>query len=206
LPPVDAYNHGVFVYVTALLSAFERMEEAETYLVNFPHKKALKEKGITENKWIAYHYSNHLVSLTGTFDTALLLTNHVFRLGLEPTDCKESTVTKNGWVRHTPVGPALKTFFKAVDPHKAVRNRFVHRGEVPLIKAIDELEVFTVVSGRGQFADPQFLLLLRRAYSDAAKEVAADLATWRGEVVAATSKLFDALLPTYNKHTKNLFR
>ena len=203
LPPAEFYHFWVRSYTWALLSALERMSEAQFYLQNLPRGAAFSKKGITEDKWIEYHYCNHLVILYGIYDTSLILTNFVFRLGLKEKDCKESTIQMNAWVRNTPVKAALDGVSKVVEPHRDARNLYVHRGEIPIIEGIDDLKVFSLGVQFGKFADdPKLLKALRKDYVEQSKYVVKDMNTRLDAATAAVEKLFDALLPVYEQQIR----
>ncbi len=111
-----------------LTSTIERLEEIPFYLVRFPNSPTFKKQGITLHKWVHYHYSNYLINAVTIYDTALLLTNVVFMLGLSPKSCSEETVARNRKVQGTKVKPAIDKLKEITKNYREPRNLYVHRG------------------------------------------------------------------------------
>ena len=142
ITPEFAYHNSVFHYASNLIGAISRMEEVPIYLRRFPNSKFYNEHGITLHKWVNYHYSNYLVVIVSLYDIALLLTNAIFVLGIDPRCCNEKRVAKNRFVRKTKVKGALDKLGVAVDDYREPRQLYVHRGRVPSLDFLDELESF----------------------------------------------------------------
>ncbi|WP_147450283.1 Cthe_2314 family HEPN domain-containing protein [Corallococcus carmarthensis] len=205
LSPAEYYHHQVRSYVNSLLSSLERMGEAQFYLQNLPQGEAFSKQGITEDKWIEYHYCNHLVIAYSLYDTALILTNSTFRLGLKEKDCNDSTVKMNDWVRATPVKEALDGLSNATGLHRQDRNLYVHRGEIPIIEEIDDLKFVGLASRFGALSHKlRIETTLREAYVEAVGEIGVDMRSKLDAATATIERLFDALLPVYGQQAKFL--
>lgn len=143
-----SYDLDVFWKASYLMDSFELMEEAQLYIDHFPQPRAYERKGITQDKWIEYHYQIHVVTLVGIEDRAFHLTNSVFRLGLDPQDCRAGAVMNNAWIRGTDVADSLKKIKKLINPERDTRHGIIHRGQRPNIAAVigseqyDFLELF----------------------------------------------------------------
>jgi hypothetical protein len=134
------YNNSIFNYVSNLIHALERMEAAPVFLKRFTRSKTYDQSGITIHRWIQYHYSNYIITMTSIYDTSLLLTNSVFALGLEPKKCNDKTVTKSAQVKQTPVSSALNQLGEITKNYKEPRDLFAHRNTIPDLDMLDELE------------------------------------------------------------------
>lgn len=140
ITPEIAYHNSVFHYASNLIDAISRMEEVPIYLRRFPTSKYFNENGITLHKWINYHYSSYLVVVVSLYDIALLLTNAVFALGINPRFCNKKKVAKNEFVRKTEVKMCLDKLSEAIDDYRETRHLYVHRGSVPKLEFLDQLE------------------------------------------------------------------
>lgn len=134
------YHDEAFHYTSNLTNAIERLEMTPIFLGRFPRTKTFDKNGITIHRWIQYHYSNYLVTVISIYDTALLLTNTVFCLGVEPRRCSDKTVTNNQSVRKTSVKSALDKLNEIMKPYRDPRNFFVHRNIIPGLASLDEWE------------------------------------------------------------------
>ena len=124
-------------YLQGIIDAVRRLCDVPEYLSDFPKK--FSTRGISEEKWILYNYSNYIVTLVGIYDTALLLTNAVFVLGLDPKDCKDDTVLNNKWVKRTKVKAALKNLDDCIKPYRQPRNLYVHRSFTPEYEELENI-------------------------------------------------------------------
>lgn len=193
----ENYHLGVFDYASNIISASERLEEMRIYLNRFPQSRIFEKHNVTENKWIHYHYSNYLITVVGIFDTALLLTNAVFMLGLEPRQCSKETVLENYWVRRTQVKSALQGLDKIVDPYRPHRNFYVHRSETPRLEILDIL--VTISINRNAVISIMDNKTLRFLYRLARKEITQALDEEFNRIEVSLTGFFDALQLIYSK-------
>jgi len=140
ITPEIVYHNGVFHYASNLIGAVSRMEEVPIYLRRFPNSKFFNEHSITLHKWVNYHYSHYLVVVVNLYDIALLLTNAVFALGINPRYCDKKGVAKNKLVRKTKVKGALDRLKAAIGDYRETRHLYVHRGHVPGLDFLDQLD------------------------------------------------------------------
>ena len=140
-----AYYYNVFIYLSNLVRTVERMEQVPIYLRRFPNSKYFAEHNITLPTWMSYHYANFVIMNVSLYDIALLLTNEVFVLGNEPRFCNEKTVARHKRVKDTRVKQALDRLAQAVEEYRDPRNLFVHRGHLPPLGFVDDLEMFDVL-------------------------------------------------------------
>lgn len=202
LPRPYSYYHAVFYYASNITSTLERLDETLFYIQKIPHQAAFIKKGITEDKWIEYHYCSHAITMTAIYDIALILTGTVFRLGLDPKHCNDNTIRDNAHIYHTPVRPAIKDLQKTIDPHRSTRNHYVHRGEIPFIEPIDHLKVFSIADRLGTPAIDK--KTLRKYYIEAAGDIVKEIKDSNSKIQGATLKLLDTLLPFYRKNVEQL--
>jgi hypothetical protein len=144
------YHNDVFHYISNITRAIERIEMTPIFIRRFPRNRTYDNRGITLHRWIQYHYSNYLVTVVSLYDTALLLTNAVFALRVEPKKCNDRTITNNAIVKQTPVKGTLEAISSAVDKYRDTRNYLVHRNIQPELERLDELESFRFVYEAGK--------------------------------------------------------
>ena len=208
LYPHQWYDNDVFQSTAPLLQAFDNLELSCKFIRVFPSRQAFEKKRISQHAWIEYHYSHYVITLVSVFDICLVLTNSVFRLGNRDRDCKSDIIMKNDWVAQTPVVKALKKIYKEIRPHKENRNLHVHQGRIPKIARVmksdtlDQLDMFSLVKMLGQPVVDGWLL--KRAYAGQTKEICSRLDAETKTIKEAVWSFFDALQPTYIKHSTAL--
>jgi len=138
--PEMTYHHNVFYYLSSIIHTVERIEQVPIYIRRFPNSKFFAERNITLHKWVNYHYTNFLIMSVSLYDIALLLTNELFMLGIEPRFCNENTVAKHKLVKKTSVKSSLDSLARAINEYRDPRNLFVHRGCPPSMGFMDDLE------------------------------------------------------------------
>lgn len=124
----EDYVVSVFLWTARLADSFERLKHIRAYLSHFRILKRYRESGINRTDYIKYHYSNHAVTLLGVLDIALILTNHVFRLGHPEKQCRSKIIIQNAWVRSRGIDKILRQLDSAVEPLREPRHLFIHRG------------------------------------------------------------------------------
>lgn len=140
--PEMAYHFNVGYYSRSLISTLERIEQVPIFLRRFPNSKFFIDNSVTLHKWVNYHYTNFLVMSVSLYDIALLLTNEIFMLGIEARFCNEKSVVKHKLVKETSVKTCLDNLGHAVDEYRDPRHLFVHRGRVPSMGFLDDLDTF----------------------------------------------------------------
>lgn len=202
-----SYYYDVFYYSSSLLEAIRKMKDAETYLLRFPQPRTYEKHGLTEDRWVEYHYSNCVTTIVGLYDIALILTNIVFRLGIPPRQCKDDIILRNEWVERTQVKLALDRLNKLVQPFREPRNLHLHQGKMPRLKR-NEFDMLKTISLAQRHSPQSFPLASREvvdlAYDEESSAIRSNLETKREEFQRAILGLFDALLPIYEAHAKLL--
>lgn len=205
----QAYHNETFEYTSNLTQAIERLEETPYYLARFPNTKTFQKQGITLHKWIKYHYSSFLITGVSIYDTALLLTNAVFRLGLHPRDCNERTVTKNQNVCRTPVMAALKSLDAITKKYREPRNLYVHRSKKPGLEFLDELESLRFIQESSENlnledSDPIIHPVIRTALYKLERQKLITTVCDETEAISdSVEKVFDTLQPIYQAYTNS---
>jgi hypothetical protein len=205
----QAYHNEIFEYTSNLTQAVERLEEMPYYLAQFPNTKTFQKQGITLHKWIQYHYSSFLITGVSIYDTALLLTNAVFRLGLHPRDCSERTVTKNQNVRRTPVRVTLKSLDAVTKKYREPRNLYVHRSRKPGLEFLDRLDGLRFIqeSSEGlniEAGDPEIHPVIRKElYKLERRKLIEAVRNETAAISDSVERVFDALQPIYQAYTSS---
>jgi hypothetical protein len=202
------YDHAVFSYVSAMISAIENLERSQHFIRSFPQPRSYEKKGVRQHDWIEYHYSHYLITLVSVFDIALTLANTIFRLGNRERDCKKDLITKNSWVSRTPVASALDELDPLIKPYREGRNLHVHRGRVPKISSamnseyLDKLDLFSFVQICGKPVVDRSILQL--AYKGQVKQICARLRKETDSIRDNVWQLFDKLAPIYENKSMSL--
>jgi hypothetical protein len=195
-----AYHVDVFQYMTNLLNSVERLSHIEVYINKFPCPKTYEKNGITEDRWIKYHYSNYNATQVTIFDTAILLVNEVLILGLDPKECNERTVLKNTKVEFTKTGKALKKLKGVTEKYRKPRNLAAHRGQEIELGSLQLPSVLSLLQRAG--APMVEINILDKIYKLTRRGIVYDLHSQTLKVTDNISHLFDALFEHYELQTR----
>lgn len=77
----QSYQFDVFKRANAVLDCVYQLEDIRKFIKRFPSPRTYEKEGISQYRWIEYHYSFFVVTLVSMRDTSLILVNAVFRLG-----------------------------------------------------------------------------------------------------------------------------
>lgn len=203
------YHDEVFFHVRGLAGAVERLDEISIYLGRFPNSPTFKRRGITMHRWVQYHYSNYLTGAVTVYDTALLLTNAVFMLGLSPKVCSEETVTKNRRVQRTKASAALNKLKEVTRQYREPRNLHIHRGESPVLGKLDEYENILWMHRAQERLEintgPRVpVRVVETLYGFERRRLVRSVRDETEGVAEAARGLFDSLVPVYAAMTSRL--
>ena len=208
-PPCDSYDHLVFDGTARLLGVLRRLEHANRMIASFPQRARYERAGISRDIWLEYHYSFFVTSLSSLPDLALLLTNSVLRLGIDPRDCTSNLLKRNAWVKgRASILAALNGIEGTVKTYRELRNLNLHRGEEPdLADFIDSdrydlLKLIAVANRQDTFSVSSHLLTA--GYRVEVSEINSKMTAEIEAAAAAASQLFDALLPIYQATERSL--
>lgn len=196
----EKYHWQVFLYLANILGAVERLNDIQTYIDRFPTPRTYEKSGITQDKWIKYHYANFVSTIITIYDTSLLLVNELFLLGLDPRECNERTIARNSHVRHTRVGEILKELDNVTQEYRKPRNMQVHRGEDPKIGILQYHEMASLLQSIG--APLMDVKELDKLYTLTRSYIVEDLEFRTLQMVNVLSRFFDSLIERYILQTK----
>ncbi len=203
-----AYHSAVFHYSSNLVHSLERLEEVPIFLRRFPSSKYFSENGVTLHKWVSYHYSNYVVVYVSLYDIALLLTNSVFMLGINPRYCNEKEVAKHKLVRNTSVKTTLDGLNDTIQKYRDTRHSFVHRGRLPNLDMLDELEDRRFLhESMNEFGieDQESVnplmhpRVIKDLYKSEKRKMIKQIEEEVGKLTAILEEFFDSLQPCYEK-------
>lgn len=196
LPEPFAYIHGCFHNAVTLMRIADRLDQIRFFMRCFPARKQFELRGITQDKWIQYHYANFVVTYASAYDTSLILTNYIFRLGIQCRHCNTKTVRENLWVGATTVKPALKNIEEIIKPYAQPRHLHVHRGEIPDLEHLDEVELISFINLHTT-PSPFPPQILKAVYRGITKDIDASIGKDVLTLRSAIATLFNTLLPVY---------
>ncbi len=202
----EYYNANVFKKIMNIISSFDRLEQAHIFIKRFRQSKLFLKQNITQDIWIEYHYSIHLLTIVSIMDLALILTNEVYRIGLREKDCNYDTILKNYWIKDSQVAIVLKDLDKKVQNYRNPRNTLVHHGESPKLNKIlksnlyDRLKLITFAQHYSEDYNPP--INLDYVYSMEVRDLLRILQNECKSIEALILNLFDALLPVYIKNNR----
>jgi hypothetical protein len=203
------YHSDVFQHLTNLIHAVERIDEIAVYLGQFPNSETFSKHGITQDKWIHYHYANYTITVIGIYDTVLLLVNAVFLLGLSPESCKDSTVTENLRVQITPVSAAIKRLNEVVKKYRQKRNLYAHRSQLPNLGFIESLESYRFIQESekelGIETEPiMHPIIVKDLYRLERRNLVKSVNVEMNQVLEILENIFDTLQPIHSHTAEQL--
>jgi hypothetical protein len=208
LSEYEFYNVAVFQKSGALLDGVSQLEEINKFIKRFPSPETYKKEGITQYRWIEYHYSYYIITITTLFDHSLFLTNVVFRLGIPERFCKARLIKSIEWIKESRAIKKIRSLEKIIERHRKTRNSYIHRGKTPDLHAIFQSEFLDYLK-LINLADPALETavdkqILDSAYKFETSKICGKLDKEIQELKKAIYKLFDSLLPVYESVVKTL--
>lgn len=202
------YQVDVFQRASAVLDCVYQLEDIRKFIKRFPSPRKYEKEGISQYRWIEYHYSFFAVTLVSMQDTALILVNAVFRLGNPDKSCRAGLIKKNEWVRNSGVNKSLDKLECIVSPHRPIRNSYVHRRMAPELYKIfgsnllDHLKLHSFINfHHDPIVDKRLMDL---AFKGETTKISERLGTEISKSKDAVWILFDSLFPIYQSHTASL--
>jgi len=197
------YHLEVFRKACALLNCISQLEDIIKLIKRFPSPKTYEKQGISQYRWIEYHYSYFVVTLVSLNDTTFLLVNAVLRLGYPERHCRAELILSNKWVKNTGICESIKHLEKVIGHNREIRNIYIHRGEAPELYRVFQLDIFDHLAFHSHLElcgnsiiDKK---LLRIAYRGEVKKMCKILERQILDTKEAVWRIFDSLFPTYQK-------
>ncbi len=201
----QTYDYSVFKKASAILECLYHLHDIPKFIRRFPSPRTYEKEGISQYRWIEYHYSFYVITIMSVYDTALLLVNAAFRLGNPDRICRRNLIVENEWVKHSGVDGKLAALDDVVDPHRSERNLYVHRRMGPELaeafssELLDYLKLISFANGFGELIIDRPTLGI--AFEIEIKNVIKKLNEEILRLEDAVRQLFDSLLPVYRAHT-----
>lgn len=198
------YNNEVFQHISNLTHSVERIEMTPIFLRRYPKSKTYEQNNISLHRWIQYHYASFLITTTSVYDTALLLTNAVFMLGIEPKKCSHKTIVKHERIKETSVKPVLEQLDAIIEVYREPRHLFAHRSVLPNLDFLDDLESmrFTAKAQEEFNVDmPASIhpVIVEDLYQMERRNLIQTIKAEAVKITDETKRFFSALLPIYTE-------
>jgi hypothetical protein len=214
MPPIavtakQSYQMDVFRRLCRVATVFERIDEVLLLLPRYPRGNLLSKRGLTHDKWMAYHLGQFVAAMTSTMDVCLLLTAEVFQLDLAEQDCKREIVERNRRVKGTAVIAKLRSLDACIQQMKEHRNRDLHRaeridlGEFAGVKNYQVAEALALL-GKGGYGDKDELFYMRIKFEETSEEICKRIESEAVKAQSAVLEVLGALFPIYEGRAKEL--
>jgi len=208
LPERQYYDVVVFKRSTSLINALETINEVQHFIQFLPPASEFRKLRISQERWVDYHYSYHLIIMASLVDRALLLTNDIFRIGHPEKLCSPKAIKENYWVQQTSVVQAIEMLERITQNHRDSRNLFVHRGikpDVTKATSSDLYDLMTFVAQANALTQGQIGAddLFDQSFKLEIEKLNIIMRNDGNNASEGVYALFDALLPVYeNQATK----
>jgi len=192
---VQEVSHRLALLHAAVADAKGLITQAE----NPPPDDWLNSVGLTRNKYVQQMVDSFTLLLHSTADRALLLTNAILRLGIEPRKLSLKEISKKLQSQGEIIA-ALHSAHSSTSHLSDARNQFAHRGErryvgqfsdIARVKVI--LKKFECPSDQVQFGD-----------LEASQRLKADLLSELISVETVLEQVVEILLPSYLAQIESL--
>ena len=198
----EKYNFSIASHIGSLSNTINRLEAIQTYLtltISLP--KSFKEKGITEEEWILYHYSSYILSIVGIYDVAVYLVSSVARFDIESSprfeiDVRNKIKEDN---RFREIKKALDSLKSNIGPYKEQRNLYLHKGKVPSSKAFEKIRfIETYQMFHNMFAPDKKKSTKKMPYIRVVLNMQKEIEKESEKLCSCIENLFSALMPIYD--------
>lgn len=208
-PEHTFYDLNVFRNMAAITTVFDRLADVQRFLQHLPSSEALREQGVSQERWVQYHYATHVVLAASVTDLCLLLVNATLRLGYPERLCSFDTIKSNFWCEKYGVVPHLESVNKATQKYRERRNRYLHRGEsMDIGEAIgsNTYDMLTSIAfahslSAEPLAEPAFF---DAAFTSEIRDMVPKLKEERAQLAIPVIQLFDQLTHVYTVTSENL--
>jgi signal recognition particle subunit SEC65 len=197
------YHYTVFLKLMTLVEAIERLQYSITFIKEFPHPKKYMKEGITQYIWWEYHYSNFVLTYNSLLDLSLILVNAIFEIGYEEKDCKYSKIFNSSEIT-TGVRESIAKVKKIVGGYISQRNYFVHRGQFPDMKSINQDYFFDLLKLANMHPEVFPAGVLKANNTRASRSIIPPLNNEVEKAQITIFDLFDTLYPVYQAKTQEL--
>jgi hypothetical protein len=193
------YQHMVFEHTTNVSADLDRLENILLMVRKLPPARTLEKWRLTQDEWLKYQYTMHLVTVDGAVDRCFRVANAVMNLGLAARKCTERVLLEQTSVKRTRVGTALRRLLKETKATRELRDLDVHRKELPPFYKIvgfeeyDWLPAFAMAAKDGAtIADSK---VVHRMFRYSGQVLSMKLQKERTRLMQAVWRLFDVLVP-----------
>lgn len=204
--PAELYTEDVFSCFNAITGNVDRLQIA-VRLMQSPPRSRNNRAGIHLRDWLDYHFGSFIASTTSSFDTCLVLTNAVLRLGNRTRDCKEHLID-NSHVVSAGCSEPLKRVRKATAAFRTDRNALLHHGKTPDAADYFESEMLRTIVLASSVARLGKAIIpdhdLQPMYTDEMEKLSPKLHKFIESIMDATEPLLAALRPYYLKNLTQL--
>jgi hypothetical protein len=139
LSPSQQYHVDVFFYSASMYEAVKRLYDIPFFIVSNPSFKGMANHGVTAQEWFVYHYANYRVIATGIYDTALIVTNFLLKIGRLSRNCNNKSILQHPQTKEKGVYIPLLGFSNVIEKYREERHHYVHRSERPDLEFVDQL-------------------------------------------------------------------
>jgi hypothetical protein len=120
----ESYAIETLLSLSSVVTCIDQLHFSVDMLSGY--KKTITPERVSRYKYLVFGIENYYLRLTSVYDRCLRLANVVFQLGLLERECRETTITKNTYIKGTPVAQALKDLDKFTNPFRFHRNTVAH--------------------------------------------------------------------------------
>lgn len=120
----ESYAIETFLSLSSVVTCIDQLHFSIEMLAGY-RSHSTPEK-MNRYDYIVFGIENYYLRLTSVCDRCLRLANVVFQIGLPEKECREATITKNAYIKGTPVEQALRDLDKFTNPFRFHRNTVAH--------------------------------------------------------------------------------
>lgn len=176
-------------------------------LINSYPKTKLWEKSFLRSEYVRYHMEVYYGNVVGAFDRCLLLTNHLFDLGLQPRDVKYEVIISNNHMKGEELVKLLKIFHKSIQQIRTVRNHIAHQGSFS-DKELDEIERYEFILKKSPKIEKKLertlKVFIKLGFSDYLRKKKKEVAKNNFHIFSILNTLLLSMLGQYRTRIKKL--
>lgn len=195
------YHVRVSQYAISLFEALKRLHDIPYFMEQNPNLRWMENKNIAPQEWFVYHYANFRVVATGVLDTALLVSNDVLQINIEPRELRRKSFLERKELSGQGILPSLLELDGLMEKYRQERNKYVHRSENPDIDFVDNLNAYRFLKEakeKGLYKGQLPKQSLAHAYFNEQRGIkAGEMRKDTVEIFEAIHEFLDVLNPIY---------
>ena len=125
----EIFKIDSFQLMMEVIVKLEKLEYVKVFIKSYPKTQSW-DKSFIRSDYVRYHLEIYYLNIIGLFDRCLILTNHIYNLGLKTKHIKYNIIIDNAHLVDTKTKEVLKLFEKTLKKTRRIRNYINHESSL----------------------------------------------------------------------------